>query len=329
VDQKRVRFEITPEWTQKTHKRVLEILPVLEGEKPPLRLSSKCKQSPWFSSCVGDAEAVNDIALVYRLDARSLTGLRAAGIHTVTELAEATLRTLPKIPFASKERLKRAQLQAQSLLDKELRWIKSPVVPDAPLKIYFDIEGDPLLDVQYLFGFWMVGDADRHYAKIGEVVERAGEDGYFIYFLAETPEQEEQMWNTFLSWLEILPTDGYQVYHYADYERARTLGMAAQYGGSEAFGAFVMRYVDLLNIVLESVIFPLYFYSIKDIAKSKFLNYTWRHKKAGGAQSIFWYEEWLEKGDRSILQDILDYNEDDVVATEYLHRWLVTNGPET
>jgi len=85
-------------------------------------------------------------------------------------------------------------------------------------------------------------------------------------------------------------------------------------------------FVDLSNIVQKNVFFPLYFYSIKDIAKSKFLNYKWRHAKAGGAQSIFWYEEWLEKKDRAILTDIIDYNEDDVRATEYLHHWLVKEG---
>jgi predicted RecB family nuclease len=26
------------------------------------------------------------------------------------------------------------------------------------------------------------------------------------------------------------------------------------------------------------------------------------------------------------LQDIIDYNEDDVIATEFLHKWLVEQG---
>lgn len=70
------------------------------------------------------------------------------------------------------------------------------------------------------------------------------------------------------------------------------------------------------------MIFPLYFYSIKDIAKSSFVNFKWRHAKAGGGQSIFWYEQWLETKDRQTLQDIIDYNEDDVRAAEHLHLWI-------
>ncbi len=78
--------------------------------------------------------------------------------------------------------------------------------------------------------------------------------------------------------------------------------------------------VDLLPITTSSYILPLYFYSIKDIAKH--FGFKWQHEKADGAQSTFWYEQWLEKCDRTVLQDIINYNEDDVRATEFLHRWL-------
>lgn len=80
--------------------------------------------------------------------------------------------------------------------------------------------------------------------------------------------------------------------------------------------------VDLEKVVQKSVILPLYFYSIKDIAKSRFLNFKWRHEKAGGSQSVFWYDEWLETGNREILDDIINYNEDDVRTTEHLYLWL-------
>jgi len=44
--------------------------------------------------------------------------------------------------------------------------------------------------------------------------------------------------------------------------------------------------------------FQFIFYSIKDIAK--YLDFEWQHQKAGGAQSIFWYEQWLETKDKKI-----------------------------
>jgi predicted RecB family nuclease len=320
----RVQFSIEEKHRVKTFDRADTILRVLKGEKPPLKLSSSCKSSPWYSQCVKEAEDVNDIALLYRLDSRAHERLRENGISTVEEAAEMNIDTMPKIPYASPQTLQRVKLQALSLLSGELKWVGSPELPETPLNIYFDIEGDPLLDVQYLWGFWVAGDPEGKYADIGHV--RKHDDGqYFVYFLAEQPEDEREMWHDFLKWLDTLPQDGYTVWHYNKYERVQCEKLAKLYGDSDSLRRFMSNFIDLEIVVRDSVIFPLYFYSIKDIAKSKFLNFQWRHAKAGGAQSIFWYEEWLEKNDRNILNDIVNYNEDDVRATEFLRNWLVEN----
>lgn len=308
-EHERLDVELTEAYRQKTRAKAKEILAVMAGQKPPLKLVSSCKQNPWFTECIREAEIADDIALIYKLDTRAMEVLRSIGITTVHQAAEINLDRLPTIPYTSRAALRRMQLQAKSLVTREIHWLKKPTVPNAKLKIYFDIEGDPLLQVQYLFGFWIVD---------GE------QPGYYKYFVAEKPEDERRMWQEVLAWIATLPEHNYQIYHFADYERSRCLGLAKQYGGEIAIAQFVQQFVDLSVVVQDCVIFPLYFYSIKDIAKSKFLNYKWRHPKAGGAQSIFWYEKWLETGDRQVLQDIVDYNEDDVIATEYLHQWLVT-----
>lgn len=306
-EHERLPITLTDLHKTKTWTKMKEIQRIIEGEKPPLKLVSSCKQNPWFKECVREAEAADDIALIYKLDSRAMSLFRELGLKTVHDVAAANFSRLPKIPYMNSAGLNRVQQQAQSLVKNDIIWLKRPTILDAPLKIYFDIEGDPLLQVQYLFGFWIV---------------EGTQPGRYISFVAEQPEDEGVMWQEFLDWLKTLPPNHYRVYHFADYERSRTLGMAKQYGGEELVKPFVDRFIDLSTIVQESIIFPLYFYSIKDIAKSKFLQYTWRHPKAGGAQSIFWYEKWLETGDRAVLQDIVNYNEDDVVATEYLHHWL-------
>lgn len=323
-DHERIGFLIEEKHRIKTFDRADIILSIMRGQKPPLKLSSACKSSPWYSQCVKEAETASDIALLYRLDARAHEVLRECGINTVQDAAEMKVEELPKVPYAGVETLHRVKLQAQSLLSGELKWVGHPSLPETSLNIYFDIEGDPLLDVQYLWGFWVAGDPDGVYAQIGHV--RKQDDGrYFVYFLAEQPEDEREMWKLFLQWLEVLPQDEYAVWHYNKYERVQCDKLAGMYGESAALRRFMSHFVDLELVVKDSVIFPLYFYSIKDIAKSKFLNFKWRHAKAGGAQSIFWYEEWLEKKDRSILNDIVNYNEDDVRATEFLRDWLFEN----
>lgn len=325
-DFKRLELIIDGEDREKTFDQVRMILKIINGKKPGLKLSSSCKNSPWFNNCKKEAEAAKDIALIYNLDSRAYPTLRSNGINTILDAMEMDINTLPKVPYASDKTLERAKLQAQSLVTGELQWLARPNIPEADLKIYFDIEGDPLLQVEYLFGFWITGDPEGKYANppAGGGVRMDKETrSYFLYFLAGKPEEEKAMWQQFLEWVEILPENNYCVYHYAPYEKSRTKTMSEKYGTSKAFAHFASKYCDFFDVVKKSVILPLYFYSIKDIAKSPFLKYKWRHAKAGGAQSVFWYEKWLETGDKSVLNDIIDYNEDDVRATEFLHKWLL------
>lgn len=321
-DKETVPFLMDAEQKQKTATHMEVILNIIKGSKPPLKLVSGCKESPWFKKCVSEAEAANDIALLYHLDCRAHPALRQNGINTVADAAKMDIDALPKIPYTTKQTLQRVKLQAQSLAEGKLIWLAKPELPNPKLKIFFDIEGDPLLQIQYMFGFWISDDPEFKYAKVGHVRKHKADDRYFLYFLAEDPGEEQALWKQFLEWLEILPDDDYAVFHYANYENSWTKKLADKYGSSQKFTQFRSKLFDLENARKESVIFPLYFYSIKDIAKSKFVDFHWRHAKAGGAQSVFWYEQWLEDADCDLLNDIIDYNEDDVRATECFYLWL-------
>lgn len=249
--------------------------------------------------------------------------MRDAGIKTLQDMVAVNTSKLPKIPYASLETLQKAQLQAKSLIENKVLQIADlDGLPDTPLKVYFDIEGNPLLDIDYLFGFWVSGDPKRQYALPQNTRFYDGEEGYFLYFLAESPEDEKTMWEAFIGWIECLP-EQYTVYHYANYEKSHLKKLADLYGDSPALQRFQDKLVDLQKVIERSIVFPLYFYSIKDIAKSPFLNFEWRHQKAGGGQSVFWYDQWLATGDRAILKDIVNYNEDDVRATENLYIGLL------
>lgn len=326
ADKARLPVELSSALYTKTARRVDQIKQILSGEHPPMKLTSKCKHSPWFSECIRLAEEADDIALLYNLHEKTDEALRGAGIRTVHQAAKMDVVSFPPAPYATEETLTRIKLQATALVEDRLIWLGVPELPEAPLKIYFDIEGDPLLHVQYLFGCFVEGDPEGKFAH-GDIVRRDAHTGnYFVAFLAEKPEEEERMWERFRIWTEHLSEESYVVYHFAPYEAVETRALAKRYGTSAGFEQFFDRYVDLAKVVKQSVIFPTYFYSIKNLAKSRFLNYRWRHEKAGGAQSIFWYESWLETRDRSVLNDIVNYNEDDVIATKALCDWLRREG---
>lgn len=300
-----VPCELTDKILNSTNETIAEILSILRGNEPSLKISSECKQTPWFEPLINKAKNQSDIALIYNVRSDSLDAVREEGIKTLNNMLSCDIDLLPKIKGCSIETLKRAQTQARSLVNNEIIKISHPLIPDAQTKIYFDIEGDPLLGVEYLFGLLVV---------------KPDSQPVFKYFVAENPEGERRMWNDFLDWLKAENFNNVKIYHYHNYEKTQLNKLSKKYGGCDQLNYFIDSLVDLLKITMDSFIFPVYFYSIKDIAKH--LNFKWQHGKAGGAQSIFWYEKWLETNDRSVLQDIINYNEDDVRATEFMHKWL-------
>ncbi len=298
--------KLTDKLLSSTNETIAEILKIMRGTKPPMKITSECKETPWYDVLLSEAESQSDIALIYKVNAASLDALRQEGINTLSDLAKCDLDSLPKIKGASKDTLIRAKDQAISLINKQVKKLSSPDIPDAKTKIYFDIEGDPLLGVQYLFGLLIV---------------KPGQEPLFKYFIAEKPETEGSMWSEFIEWLKAENLTDFKVYHYHHYEKTYLNTLKDSYSGNEQLENFIHNLIDLSPVCFESFIFPTYFYSIKDIAK--YLNFTWQHEKAGGGQSILWYEKWLETEDRRVLQDIINYNEDDVRATEFLHKWMI------
>lgn len=307
-------FELAP-FEEKFYTTLEKIERIVSGEKPPLQLTKACMNSPWFEQCVQQAEEADDIALLYKVDKRSLAALHEYGIHTVEDARQMDPSVLDgAIPHLKLNGLERMKFQAESLKTGRIITRRPPRIPRAPLQIHFDIEGDPLLGVEYLFGFLIEG------------VD--GTPDQYLSFVAEQPEQEGQMWRAFLDWIAALPEE-YVVYHYAPYESSRLTMLSKKYAADmmDADHAHLARFreqmFDLNEPTKNDFVFPVYFYGLKQIGK--LLGFHWDSKKAGGAQSIFWYEQWVATGDREILHTILRYNEDDVRATKFLKEWIISN----
>jgi predicted RecB family nuclease len=278
------------------------------GERPEPVLRKACfDTSPWGEACKRQAEAEHDIALLFNVDVKKLAALRDLGIRTVDDAAEMRVEDLAgAAPGLTAHALEVAKLQARSLRDRTI-FIKEPIaLPQAPLEIYFDIESDLPNDVDYLYGFLL------H--------EQGSSTATYRPFVAEKPEDEKKMWREFLAWLETLPPE-YVVYHYAPFEPMRLNILVSRHGGSSWLDLFISRFIDLKPLATRQVTYPLYFYGLKYICKS--LGFKWTGELQSGGESIDWYERWCETGERKILDDIIQYNEDDVRATLFLKDWLV------
>lgn len=95
---------------------------------------------------------------------------------------------------------------------------------------------------------------------------------------------------------------------------------------SELMRKFRENSLDLYNIATNSVILPLYFYSLKDVAG--FIGYKWDQVGAGGGEALTWYDQWQETGKKEFLNKLIKYNEDDVRATLLIREWLEKQRPK-
>lgn len=182
--------------------------------------------------------------------------------------------------------------------------------------LYFDMEGDPLEDsgLEYLFGLWF----------------RDGGQWTFKPFWAHDRGQERLAFEEFVDFCVAHrhKHPGAHVYHYASYEETALKRLASLHATRQVEVDDWLRQgvlVDLYKVVREALRVSESSYSIKYIER------FYRPARAGdvtnAGASIVFYERWRETQDAQLLQDIADYNRDDVESTQQLHDWLLSLRP--
>ena len=289
---------------------------ILEGEKPAPFLKSSCKRTPWYSLCLSETQGCNDVSLVYKISQADQRRLYSIGIRTVDDIATADVNDLQsKLEDWPFDKIVRYVNQAKVLSSNEPMVLRKNIFPEVEHEIYFDIESDPTRNIDYLLGYLIKTKGDVKYD----------------YFLANDKSGEQKMWKRFLDFLAGL--DNFVIYHYAYYERQVFERLALRYGAPAVLvDKFRDNTIDIHARLVDSAILPLYFYSLKDVAG--YLGYKWDDPNAGGAESVVWYNDWLDKKDLpdrqagdAIMKRILKYNEDDVRATLFIKEWLDTQKP--
>jgi len=297
----------------KTREITKKIIDILRGQKPEVNIATKSKRSPWFDLEFQEAQEKKDISLIYNLNERGIAGLRNVGINTLEDLVNCDVSALPKIPYATPLRIKRAWLQAKAILDNTVITMIKPQMPTALFTLYCTIIAQE--SAVYLIGIRVTGDVKQQYAKgcKKNIRMHDAQDGsYFIYFMANKLENEVKMWFEFISWVNNLPNE-YVVYHYSHAPKIYLKKLAEKYDNTDDLKSFQDSLVSIKKTLEDSLALPLYFYSLKDVATSEFINFSWRQEKTDGDH---WYKQWLETQDKKLLARILDHSEDTACAMQ-------------
>jgi len=135
-----------------------------------------------------------------------------------------------------------------------------------------------------------------------------------------TPEEEKKAFAD--AWEYLQNNRPCSIYYYSKYERTIYRKLQQKYPdictGDDIEDLFdPVHAVDLYyDVVKKATDWPTIDFSIKTLAK--FLGFAWRDTHPSGAASIEWFDRWVKTGDPSIRQRILEYNEDDCIATRVL-----------
>ena len=284
-------------------------------ETKPAYSSGICKLCYWYSHCMSELETRDDLTLIPELG-RSKRDVMSSEIVTTSDLADidtdAFIRgkksVFPGIGPASLLKFSNRAKLIKS--DNPQPYFKAPFeFPNRTTELFFDIEVDPMRDLCYLHGF-----IERHNDDIS--------DEKFVYFYADdiSPEAEKTAFKASYEYMQKhLPC---AIYYYSKYERTIYRKLQQKYPdvctALDIEALFDPAFaIDLyFDVVLKHTEWPTKDYSIKTLAR--FLGFDWRDTDPSGAASIEWFDQWVKSNDPAIKQRILDYNEDDCIATRVL-----------
>jgi uncharacterized protein len=308
----------------------------LEDRPEPL---PRADHYQWTSHAERFFEERDHLVRVAGITVGQIKKLHKAGVTTMTLLADATDRTIPRLNPTSLEKLAaQARLQCRTIDSRRTNPDAPPcyemlphigpnnepvglssLPPADPADVFFDMEGYPLAPggLEYLFGVCTLN------AKTGTYE--------FQDWWAHDRAEEKRAFESFVDWVfdRWRRHPAMHIYHYADYEVSAVRRLSTRHDTRQDEVDQLLRhdvFVDLYRIVRQGLRIGENSYSIKTVER------LYRPKRATevatAGDSIVQYSRWIESdepGDwnkSAILKGIRDYNEDDCRSTAQLAQWL-------
>jgi len=287
---------------------IKEIQEIKKGKdiSPTLDLSY-----PWHDFSEKKAFETRDITLINGISNVAKPKLNQIGINTVEDLNKVPISKLITLKGIGELKATQFKRSAQALTENKPVIFGKPNLPNRKVEIFFDLEAttpdeelNMLSQVNYLFGM---------------IIRKSGEEK-FIPLVANNLNEEEKIFREFIDL--VLKEEDFVIYYYSIFEKTNLNRMFEQYGTNEETKRKIMENaIDLQKEIKNSITFPTTKNGLKEIAQ--YLGFQWRHKDVNAQESMAWYFEFMEKGDKEKLQKIIDYNEDDCRATLIIKDWLV------
>ena len=295
----RVRLGMNP---RKAERLLDEFRRMRTAETPPrLVLNNHCPVCEFRQRCHQQATQEDSISLLRGMKEKEVRAYARKGIFTVTQLAH-TFRPRRKGKRALQKVRHSHPLQALAIRDRMTYVLGSPELPNAPVRVYLDLEGEPEEGVVYLIG--------------ALVVTSTAETWYS--FWADGREQEADIFERLLD--VVRPHADFRVYCYGSYELAFLRRMEKRSPAGGLAGRVLRNTVNVLSIIYAHVHFPVTSNGLKEVGRH--LGCTWTDPDASGLQSLVWRARWEKTADERWKQRLAAYNLEDCAALKRVTEFL-------
>ena len=287
---------------------------ILQGE-PVSPTHGNCGY-PWESYCNKMAVEINDISLVAGISLKTKERFVKYGFNTVADLVGADINNLTEIKGVAEKTATKYVNSASAIQSGTHNIIDKDKIdfPNRKVEIFLDLEGiDPTnADEEIPLIDYLIG-----------ILVRINSEEKYIPFIARSTDKEEEMLLEFLDFMKT--QQDYVIYHYHHYEKTHLTKMMEKYEIAEETQKIVLDHlIDIHKVATDSVVFPTYGNGLKRIAP--YVGFSWRHKDVSATESISIYLDYVKNPEenKTRFQKVIDYNEDDCVATRVIKDWLVS-----
>jgi predicted RecB family nuclease len=282
--------------TMKTVRQFLEEIKQLTESRagPTLMLNEHCKICEFKDRCHAQALSADDISLLQGMGEKEIKRYNRKGIFTLTQLS---------CTFRPRRRGKRTKkignthysaLQALAIRDNRIYVYGTPSLPDRPVRVFLDVEGNSDGSFVYLIGMTICDNGvQKNYS-----------------FWADTPAQEQQIFDDFLN--VISAYDHPCVFHFGSYEKRFLVRMSHHTKKKKIAEHILGETTNVLSIIYAAIYFPTLSNGLKDIGK--YLGCMWTDPDASGIQSLVWRRRWQKTSEESLKSKLSTYNLEDCGA---------------
>lgn len=287
---------------------------------------SHCDICDWWEHCNKIRRKDDHLSFIAGMGNSQIKEVKTHGIETLDQMTELPL----PIPFKPKRGSKHTftKLREQARVQNESRSINQPVYEILELSegagfynlpepskgdIYFDLEGDPLIEpngLEYLFGWVFQDDYYKIWVSNAEKEKAALEA--FIDFVFEKKKEFPAL----------------HIYHFASYETTALKRLMGKYATKEQEIDILLRtqvFVDLHRVLKQSIRAGVERYSLKDL--ESYHGFV-REMDLRNLSKIKAHYEYLLESNHAeeitdeMIQAIELYNQEDCFSTQHLHHWL-------